>query len=288
MSLRSHGSRTRRVFSRMVRWAHVSALVVGLLPATVAAQVAVGDLEVHLQLTGERTTLGEVISVKNEEARAQQVRIIVGDWFRDSLGRNVFVVAGTLPRSCSSRLTVFPTEFQIAPGATELVRVTYNPADNDPGCWSIVFVETVTPPKPTPTAEGSFVTLEIRTGVKIYVHGKDAVKSGDIQAADVDLFWRRVDVRSTRGDTVRVREAVVRFANTGTAHLRVKSIIEIRSTDAQLLHQSAGPEVYFTPGAAHDLHLSIPTLPSGNYVAIVLLDFGGAEITAAQIDFRVP
>jgi hypothetical protein len=32
----------------------------------------------------------------------------------------------------------------------------------------------------------------------------------------------------------------------------------------------------------------IPALPPGDYVAIILLDYGDDEISAAQIDFRIP
>jgi P pilus assembly chaperone PapD len=285
---RSEGSRTGRTHQLAVRLAYVLALVIGLLPAAAAAQVSVEELELHLQLVGTRTALGQVIPVKNEEDRPQQVRVAVADWYRDSLGRNVFVDAGTEQQSCAARLSVFPVEFQIAPGATELIRVSYDPSESDPGCWSIVFIETVTPPQPNPTAPGSFLTLEIRTGVKIYVHAKDAVKAGEVEAADVALFWRRAEALSTTGDTVQVREAVVRFVNTGTAHYRVRSQLEIRGTDSRLIFEGPGPDMSMTPGAAHDIHLPMPTLPSGDYIAIVLLDFGGAEISAAQIDFRVP
>jgi len=32
----------------------------------------------------------------------------------------------------------------------------------------------------------------------------------------------------------------------------------------------------------------VPELPPGDYVAIVLLDYGGDEIAAAQVEFKVP
>jgi len=275
-------------FTPLAAWGLALALLVGA-PRAGAAQVTVEDLEVHMNLARNRTTIGRVIPVRNDEARAQQVRVIVADWYRDSLGRNVFVDAGEVAESCSQRLRVFPTEFQIAPGATEQVRVTYDPLENDPGCWSIVMVETVTPPSANATAQGSFLTIEIRTGVKIYVHVPEPVRAGEIESADVELTWQRADSTGQRSDSVQVREAVVRFANTGTAHLRVRSTLEIRDADARLLHTISGAEIPMTPNAKVDIHLAMPrTLASGQYIAVVLLDFGGAEITAAQVDFRVP
>ncbi len=259
----------------------------GATPA--AAQVAVTDLEVHLQLVKDTATLTQVIPVKNEEARAQQVRIAVGDWVRDSLGNNVFSEAGTTSQSCGRRLEVFPATFQIAPGATEYVRVSYTPEAVDDGCWAIVFIETVLPPSPRPDAPGSFLTLELRTGVKIYVHRADAVRGASVEAAEVAMVWRPTPPRPDgKRDSVHVREASVLVANTGTAHLRIKNVLEVRDLQARLLHTVTGAEAPMVPGSARWIPLRVPTLPPGDYVAILLLDYGGDEIAAAQVEFKVP
>jgi P pilus assembly chaperone PapD len=263
-------------------WAHL------LLAAPAAAQVAVEDLEVHLQLRRDTAALVQVIPVKNEEQKAQQVRITVGDWVRDSLGNNQFLPAKSTAASCGDRLRVFPTTFQVAPGATELVRVAYQPTPADAGCWSIVFIETVAPPAPRPDGQGSFLTLEIRTGVKIYVHRANAHRDGAIESGDVGLHWRIEDPASGRRDSIQVREATVLFANTGTAHLRVQGTLEVRDATGKLLHTVAGHPLPMTPGSARYVGLRVPDLPKGDYIALMLLDYGGDEIAAAQLDFRVP
>ena len=49
------------------------------------------------------------------------------------------------------------------------------------------------------------------------------------------------------------------------------------------------PESYITPGAFRDVLVRVPTtLAAGRYVAIALLDYGGAEIKAAQVEFEIP
>lgn len=260
-----------------------------LTAAPLHGQVVVEELEVHLQLVRDTATLTQVVPVKNEERRAQQVRITVGDWVRDSLGNNVFAEAGTVSERCGKRLSVFPTTFQIAPGATELVRVSYAPGAVDDGCWAIVFIETVLPPSPNPAAQGSFLTLELRTGVKIYVHRPDAVRAAQVEAAEVGMVWRPAPPRANGArDSVHVREASVLVANTGTAHLRVKNTLEIRDAQARLLHTVEGSDAPMTPGSARWIPLRMPTLAPGDYVAILLLDYGGDEIAAAQVEFRVP
>lgn len=277
----------------LVRTAAVAALAAAAFvvatPVAATAQVAVEDLEVHLQLVRDTAVLTSVVPIKNEEKRPQQVRITVGDWVRDSLGNNVFSEAGSASQHCGRKLSVFPTTFQIAPGATELLRIAYAPGAADDGCWAIVFVETVLPPAPRPDAQGSFLTLELRTGVKVYVHRPDAHRAAIVEAADVAMVWRPVPPRPDgRRDSVHVREATVLVANTGTAHLRIKNTLEIRDAQARLLHTVTGPDAPMTPGSARYIPLRVPTLPPGDYVAIVLLDYGGDEIAAAQVEFKVP
>lgn len=279
------GSRGR---SRKVAIALVGCLTLACVPAAVQAQVAVQDLEVHIPLGRDTLLRSAVIPVKNEEQRAQQVRVTIGDWTRDSLGNNVFREGATASASCGTRLRVFPTTFQVAPGATELVRVTYAPTALDEGCWAIVFIETVAPPPPRRDGQGSFVTLEIRTGVKIYVHREGATSAGVVEGAEVGMVWRPKTPAGATRDSVHVREAKVLFVNQGTAHLRVKSTMEIRDQQARLLKTVEGPEAPMVPGAARYISLRIPDLGSGDYVAVILLDYGGEEIAAAQIEFRVP
>jgi P pilus assembly chaperone PapD len=259
-----------------------------LQPIAARAQVSVDELEIHMRLTTPRAPITHTIPVRNDETRAQQVRVVAGDWVRDSLGNNMFLEAGAVATSCGQRLSVFPATLQVAPGATELVRVTYDAAPADSGCWSIVFIETVTPPPPRADGQGSFLTIEVRTGVKIYVHRADAIALGEVQDMNVGTAWRLRAPGTPSRDTVLVREATVRFANSGTSHLRVSTSLEIRAANGDLLHSVEGPEAPMTPGAIRLVRIPMPPLPAGDYIAIMLLDYGGDEIAAGQTDFRVP
>jgi hypothetical protein len=85
-----------------------------------------------------------------------------------------------------------------------------------------------------------------------------------------------------------VRDVAVRFENTGTAHLRVKSSVEIRDETTRVVQRIEGPEAYITPRAFRDIIVRVPALPRGRYVAVVLLDHGADEITATQLELEVP
>lgn len=259
------------------------------VPTAASAQVAVEALEVHLNLAPGKATQTGLIPVRNELDRPQQVRVLINDWRRDSLGRNEFLDAGSLPSSCRERLQVFPMSFQVAANSVENVRVNYDAAADTTGCWSIVMFETVEPPKPKSAENGSFLSFQVRTGVKIYVHAERPERAGEISFADVAQGWRPVAVApGTRPDSTRAWQADLRFVNTGSAHLVIRSSVEIRDLDGLLLQKVAGEEGYLTPGAVRDMRIALPDLAPGTYLALVLVDYGGDEITAAQVEFRIP
>jgi hypothetical protein len=130
--------------------------------------------------------------------------------------------------------------------------------------------------------------LQVRTGVKVYVHRPNAHRAGIVESADVGLVWRPNRNAVGRKDSVQVREATVRFANTGTAHIKVKATLEIRDLQARLLHRVEGSEAPMVPGSSRFFPLVVPPLGPGDYVAVMLLDYGGDEIAAAQVEFRIP
>lgn len=252
-------------------------------PRTVAAQFTVLRLEEHFVLGQD--SLSRVLAVKSESDTLQQLRIELRDWMRDSLGNNIYDSLGTSAASCRDRLRVFPLALQLPPRATEYLRVSYAPVPGeDPGCWSIVLLEAVKPPSVAATPTGAAVTVTVLTGIKIYVHRGDEVRDGAIEFADIE---ERLAV-SAVGDTAQVRDVVVRFVNTGTAHLRVRSRVEIRSEDARLVRELTGPDAFLTPGAMRDIVVELPKLQPGRYLAITLLDYGASEIPAAQVEFEVP
>lgn len=249
--------------------------------SAVEAQFAIDELELHITAEGMEP-ITRVFPIRSTLDTVQQVQLQVQDWYRDSVGGNLFVEYGSQASSCKGRLDVFPMTLQLGPGATEFVRLTYTPVASDPGCWAIVMAERVRPPNPE--VPGSSVSIAMRTGVKLYVHQPGAASAGSVISADIEESWER----RSRADSSLVRDVVVRFENTGTAHLRVLTSLELRDAATQLIQRVAGPDAYITPGAFRDILIRVPALPAGRYLAVVLLDYGGDEITAAQVEFSIP
>jgi P pilus assembly chaperone PapD len=259
-----------------------------LAPTRGTAQISVDDLERHLRLGRTSGALSAVIPVRNDEARAQQVVVEVADWYRDSTGANHFTPYGSTAGSCGNRLQVFPTTLQVAPNGLQQVRITYTPAVADTGCWAIVLIRAIQPPPPVPDRQGSFVTIEMQTGVKVYVHRADARPDAVVDTAYTEPVWipaQDARTASARRDSVAATDGVVRLRNTGTAHLRVRSTVEVRDASGALVRRFDGEEAFLTPASWRAIRYRMPELPAGRYVVVVLLDYGGDEIAAAQFDY---
>ena len=271
-----------RAMAGLRRLALLGACLAGGASA-LSAQFTVDELELHVVPDGSGA-LVRVFPIRSTLDSTQQIQLSVMDWQRDSLGANVFQPFGTHPASCKDKLDVFPLTLQLAPGAVEYVRVTYTGRQlPDPGCWALIVAERVRPPVAAP--QGASVNINMRTGVKLYVHASDETPRGEVISADVESGFDRTSAT----DSTFYRQVAVRFANTGTAHLRMQVQLEIRDVSTQLVARVPGPEVYLTPEAFRDILVRLPaTLPRGRYVAVMLLDYGADEITAAQVEFEIP
>ncbi len=261
-----------------------AAVGAGALPA----QFTIENLELHIP-PGTRGSVTQLIPLRSEINEVQQVRIWMGDWTRDSLGGNQILEFGSTPRSCKGRVSIFPSTLQLGPGATEYVRVTYDAppaAVADSGCWTIVLSETVRPPRPVEAERSASITINTIVGVKVYAHAANPRAAAEVVSADIETFWKPLDPPSR--DSTLERQVAVRLANTGTAHLIVKTQVEIRDESSAVVQRITGDDAYITPDAFRDILVRLPALARGRYAAIVLLDYGADEISAAQVEFEIP
>ena len=82
-------------------------------------------------------------------------------------------------------------------------------------------------------------------------------------------------------------QIAVRFHNTGAMHLVAKGRLEFRRLDNSLASQVPIAEFPTLPGAIRRVLVDVPGgLAAGDYVVLALIDFGGAELVAGQIDYQ--
>jgi hypothetical protein len=239
-----------------------------VLPAV--AQISVNDLELHLG--GAAGTVHGVIEVRNDGPTVAQVAVSLADWSRDEEGGNQFRAAGTMPTSCGEELAIDQASLRIEPRGTALLNVSIQPAAATRGCWSIIMLETHER-QAAATATGLHFT--VRTGVKVYVHQVGAIAGAELEPVGVD--------RDDNGRHV-VRALL---HNTGGSHLIARGTLDLRDAAGTLVARIPVADLYALPLARRRLAVTLPAMQPGRYVALLLIDYGGDELIAAQLAFQV-
>jgi P pilus assembly chaperone PapD len=256
-----------------------------------SAQLLVDPLEVTL-LTAGASRVSASFSLSNTTDNPVQATITRQDWDRQENGDNRFLPAGTSGKSCGSMLTVSPLSIRIDPHSSRLIRLgVQNAAALDKECWDIFFVEEV---PQRASVRGNSLQYIFRTGVKVYVAPPGLKRDGAVE----DMSVEEVAVPSTASSTSAAKPAAttlaatkkqisIRFHNTGGMHLIAKGRLEFRRLDNSVATQLPIAEFPALPGATRKVVVDVPSgLAPGDYVVLALIDFGGAELVAGQIDFQ--
>ena len=248
------------------------------LPGAARAQFAVDKLELFLR-PGAQDGRSGVLMVRNEGSERSQALIRIEDWDRGTDGTNRFFAPGTQPGSCAGALRVFPATISLAPGESQAIRVDLDSASAgtiQSECWNIVIVQAQQPVK---QAGGRTLVYTLRTGMKVYVTPAGLRTEGEV-----------TDVRVTtaRGARTAPHEAQVTFRNTGGLHVAATGRIEIRREDNSLVAVTPLPAMHALPGAESVAKVRLPACPAGRYTILAIVDYGGAELAAAQLEHEVP
>jgi P pilus assembly chaperone PapD len=266
--------------------------VIGVVVSQPAsAQLLVDPLEVTIVATGTNRVPAS-FSVSNTSNEVVQATITRSDWDRAENGDNRFVAAGSTGTSCGANLSVSPLSIRVEPHTSRVIRLgIQSGAAVTKECWDIFFVEEV--PRRA-SAKGNSLQYIFRTGVKVYVAPPGLSRDGAVENMAVEVVpVPRTTASTTPATTVAnvqattKRQISVVFHNTGGTHLLAKGRLEFRRIDNSLAGQVTIPEFPTLPGATRKVMLDVPAgLAPGDYVVLALIDFGGAELVAGQIDYQ--
>jgi P pilus assembly chaperone PapD len=266
--------------------------VIGVVVSQPAsAQLLVDPLEVTIVATGTNRVPAS-FSVSNTSNEVVQATITRSDWDRAENGDNRFVAAGSTGTSCGANLSVSPLSIRVEPHTSRVIRLgIQSGAAVTKECWDIFFVEEV--PRRA-SAKGNSLQYIFRTGVKVYVAPPGLSRDGAVENMAVEVVPVPRTIASTTPATTVAnvqattkRQISVVFHNTGGTHLLAKGRLEFRRIDNSLAGQVTIPEFPTLPGATRKVMLDVPAgLAPGDYVVLALIDFGGAELVAGQIDYQ--
>lgn len=263
----------------------------GLVASPVGAQLSVDRVDLTL-IPRSASGQSAVITVTNTTDRQVAAAVYTADWDRDESGANRFYELGSLPQSCGDRVRVFPRTLSLPPNSAQSVQVIAEGADSlTSTCWAIVFIETRLPP---PAGEARQLSYVLRTGVKVYavppgLSGDGLVEDMRVHAAAAPPGGAAATapMAATAPASSRHKLEVV-FRNAGATPLLARGTVEIRRPDNSLATTIALDEFPTLPGVRRRLLVDMPVLSRGRYVALAMIDFGGAEIVAGRLEFEAP
>lgn len=275
-----------------VRGTVLALCAVGLVLArTASAQLLVDPLEVTLTTVGAGRVSAS-FSLMNASDAPVQATITRQDWNRVEDGDNRFLPAGSTGTSCGAMLSASPLSIRIEPHTARIIRLgVQNASALSKECWDIFFVEEV---PQRASVKGNSLQYIFRTGVKVYVAPPGLARDGAVESMGVEdvavtpaASTTPAKLSVSAAPAATKRQISIRFHNTGSMHLLAKGRLEFRRLDNTLAMLVPIDEFPTLPGSTRKVMVDVPSgLAPGDYVVLALIDFGGAELVAGQIDYQ--
>ena len=240
-----------------------------IAPSTGVAQFSVSPVITTLPIHGGDQPVSGLVSVRNESETTKQFLLSIVDFDQSPDGDHSYSSPGTLHGSCGDRVEVTPVALSIGAGEVEDFRIEIPAGAPERSCWFMVFVE-------SPAASESGVIINQRIGVKVFGIGASTMPGGEIRTASLD----------ESGET---RTVSLEYENPGDAPAWPIGALEVRDYRGAVV--AATPVRQFTvlPRSSRRIVVELPhDLESGRYLAVPMLDFGGAYLAGTQLPFRVP
>lgn len=271
---------------------------IGLFVARpLTAQLLVDPLEVTIIASGTSRVTAS-FSLANTSDVPVQATITRQDWDRAENGDNRFLPAGSTGTSCGTMLNANPVSIRVEPRTARIIRLAVQGTVSlRKECWDIFFVEEV--PQRMGT-RGNSLQYIFRTGVKVYVAPPGLSRDAAVEGMAVEEVpvvpavpaaapsaSAPAAAQLVSASPSPKRQISIRFRNTGGMHLLAKGHLEFRRLDNSVATRVPIPEFPTLPGAVRKVAIDVPAdLATGDYVVLALIDFGGADLVAGQIELQ--
>lgn len=221
----------------------------------------------------------EKITVTNVSSKnTLDLAVSLGDWEYDEKGENMMYVAGTLPTSCASWITVKKEDayFSLSPGERRDINITLTAPSNSGNLAAHTAVLYVSQMNPVDDidSKGANIKVSIRSGIKIF-HKIPNAKS------------KKIEITNLKFDKEK-NALTLFFENQSNIWVDGKVTADIINT-ANGKKIAADPIIFYTmPGNKRELQIPFAETPEkGSYTASVLLDYGDSEnLEMGELNFN--
>lgn len=252
-----------------------------LLPLALSAlaQSTLGvDPPVLLKEARPGETLTQTLRVYNVGTRTVRVRVSLGDWTYDPMGKIQFLPVGSLKESASPWATFAPPEFLLEAKQNRALTYTLTvPPNAAPGThWGILFLEAE---DPNPPPGVPLATFRVRMAHVFYVNVPPLQTSGRITG---------IVPSAPQGPQDPYRFAV-QYQNTGNTAQKLSGRFEVRDASGRKAAEVEIEEVVVLPGQVRILPIAlVGPLPAGAYTALAILNYGDpTKDVAADLPFAL-
>ncbi|WP_234553608.1 DUF916 domain-containing protein [Thermus caliditerrae] len=222
--------------------------------------------------------LTQTLTVYNVGTRPVRVRVSLGDWTYDPMGKIQFLPTGSLKESASPWATFSPAEFLLEPKQSRPLTYTLSiPKGATPGThWGILFLESE---DPNPPPGVPLATFRVRMAHVFYVNLPPLTTSGRITGI----------VPSPPKEAQEPYRFAIQYQNTGNTAQKLSGRFEVRDASGRKAAEVEVEEVVVLPGQVRVLPVSlVGPLPAGGYTALAILNYGDpSKDVAADLPFTL-
>jgi hypothetical protein len=247
--------------------------------------VAVSPASMHLFLKPGTSVVKE-IKVSNVTKKEYNFSVGYTDFEMGRNGKPLSLKPSENKYGLSKWINVSPTYFTLKPGQEIKLKVTIEIPDNEDAykaAWTIISIDQVVdrPPLDASDKPGA-LSLAVKTSFGFGVFVYQNPPNVKINSLIIDKFT------FIEKDGKRNLEMAVK--NTGDGIGFCSSYVELTNTKTGVQSKLQVKRFTILPQYFRDFFYELPAdLPSGNYTAVGVVDFGSSEeIVAAQAEFVVP
>jgi len=231
---------------------------------------------------------GGSFTVTNLSEQGLEVEVLLVDWLTGRDGSDVFLEPGSLRQSLGPWISASPDHFTLPPGEEIKVNLSFLLPEDAQGDHCVAFIVRARPfeelPEETPveTPAGE-TTIQVRVWyaqvVKIIQHHPASEqRAGEISQLEV--------VKGEEDGWL----ARIEFSNTGNCFLSCQGKVLLRNEVGDTVWEGDIPEFTISPEASRVLEIPFledEDLPAGEYILIMVIDYGGDYLVAGQRRFFV-
>jgi len=245
-----------------------------------AAQTGVGVSPPRVIIAAEpgETVQGMVVVDHPGNDAPMKVDIGLSDVAVQPNGEPVYLDPGSIPQSAATWISVAPPSFMLSPKEAREIHYAVHVPDNcnDGTYWAVIFFDSG--PVENQQSDGVGVKMRVRVGHVVYVNVGRIVKSGEIRGV-------RYQPPTARNPA----EIRVRFRNTGNGLMRLNGYVELHDLEGNTVTKATINNAASLPGYEYEIPAQVKSkLRSGDYLALIMIDYGGTEAIIGEGRVHVP